>query len=231
MSISVITSTNRKENIELIINNFKRQNYPKKELIILLNLDNVNIQEIKKYLNNHISVYNLGSKTTLGNCLNFGISKANYEYIAKMDDDDYYGENYLHSSLTSLLTNKVHIVGKSCIYIYFKNEELLGLRHIKRENKFVDRVEGSTLLFSKDIYPEVLFSDKNLGEDISFCHMAKEKNFQIYSGTRSHYVYLRGDYQNHTWKINNNFLINECIKCGNKDELKNLIETWKKKGD
>lgn len=149
MGISVITSTNREYNLNNVLNNFLRQNYNPKELIILLNYDNPKSELINQIISQHsnVSIYSLGSSPSLGRCLNFGISKARYNYISKFDDDDYYGPKYLNSSLNSLIQMEADIVGKSSIFIYFKEANLLGIKNYNREKKFVNRVEGSTLFF------------------------------------------------------------------------------------
>lgn len=228
MTISVITPTNRQTNINVILNNFLRQSYNPKELIILLNYDNPNEllwrNLTKKYDN--ISIYTMGSNISLGDCLNYGISKAEYEYIAKLDDDDYYGDAYLEEALLTLQNKHADIVGKSSIFIYFCDEDILGIQRIKDNNKFVSRVSGSTLFFNKSITNIIKFKNKNLGEDLDFCKEAINKNLKIYSSDRRQYVYIRSNKSNHTWKINNDYLIRECMKIGNKSNLEDLYRQW-----
>ena len=212
MSITVLTPTSRKTNANNIVENFLRQNFHEKELIVLLNHDNPNLYNVHE----NISVYTLGSKISLGRSLNFGISKAKYDFIAKFDDDDYYGPYYLKNSYDSLINSNSDIVGKTCFYIYFKDENLIGLKFSSNENRFCMRVAGSTLLFKKDIFQHVKFRDKNLGEDVDFCNDALRNNFKIFSNDRNDYIYIRGNKTYHTWKIDNNYLLRECI---------NLIKT------
>ena len=139
MGISVITPTIREENINNIIENFERQNYERKELIIVLNYINPNIKKwesiLSKYDNIEISMIN--PKYSLGECLNHAITKSKFDYIAKFDDDDYYGPNYLNESMFQLENRDANIIGKSCIYIYFKDKKALGLRNESKENRSV----------------------------------------------------------------------------------------------
>ena len=48
---SIITVTNRDYCIENMINNFLRQEFNDKELIIVINNDKLNIEDIYKYIN------------------------------------------------------------------------------------------------------------------------------------------------------------------------------------
>lgn len=228
MSISVITSTNRQSNISIILNNFLRQSYAVKELIIILNYDNPDLNQWKNAIGNYsnISIYNIGKKKSLGYCLNYGVMKSKFNYIAKFDDDDYYGSLYLENSFKEMLKQKSDIIGKTSIYIFFKNEDVLGLRYSSKENCSVNRVCGSTLFFSKDIFNVLKFKDKNLGEDIEFCHDAKINGLKIYSTNRNDYIYFRNNISSHTWKISNQYLLRECINIVNSPDLNALIKKW-----
>jgi glycosyltransferase involved in cell wall biosynthesis len=94
--VSVITCTMRPNQIHNIFRNFVNQMFRKKELIIILNRKNMSLpqwlQVAKKF--NNVRIYKIPG-ATLGACLNFGITKARYSFIAKFDDDDYYASKYL----------------------------------------------------------------------------------------------------------------------------------------
>ena len=93
IGVSIITCTNKMNKCKNIIDNFNRQNHQKKELIIVLNNNNL---KIDKWRNNlckydNLKINQLDQKVTLGECINFAIDKSKYPIIAKFDDDDYYG--------------------------------------------------------------------------------------------------------------------------------------------
>lgn len=228
MSITVLTPTNRASNINNIVDNFLRQNFSDKELIILVNYANFNIAKWANVISKHdnISVYNLGNKISLGNSLNIGVLKSKFDYIAKFDDDDYYSQDYLNSSFKSLINSNSDIVGKNCYYIYFQDENLIGLKYSKYENRYCQRVAGSTLFFKKEIFNRIQFKDKNLGEDKDFCTNAMKYGFKIFSSDRKHYIYIRKNKNQHTWKINNNFLIKECINLIDAPNPVNFNNMW-----
>ncbi len=232
MNVSIITSTNREKNINMILDNFNRQKHINKELIIILNYHKPNLELWRKVIrsNKDISIYHMAEET-LGNCLNYAVSQSKYEYIAKMDADDYYGGSYLINSLNSIEYSGAHIVGKSCIYIFFKDENILGIKNTDRENRFVDRVNGSTLMFKKEIFPEINFGNRNLGEDILFCNLAFKKGYKIFSSDRNQYLYIRNNKEFHTWKIDNSYLIKECKKLGNRYNLSDLLDRWENHKD
>ena len=225
MGISVITPTIREENINNIIENFERQNYERKELIIVLNYINPNIKKwesiLSKYDNIEISMIN--PKYSLGECLNHAITKSKFDYIAKFDDDDYYGPNYLNESMFQLENRDANIIGKSCIYIYFKDKKALGLRNESKENRSVTRVCGSTLFFRKDIIDKIKFQNINLSEDKLFCKDAINNNFSIYSTSKQNYVYIRSVHHKHSWKIHNDYLYKTSSKIAESITLEEVI--------
>lgn len=223
--ITVICCTNKKNSIKNILSNFLSQKYKAKELVIILNYDYPNLNSWRKKIKNYnnIHLFSLNSKYTLGECLNFGVEKARYPIIAKFDDDDYYGPEYLSEGIKALNDTDAALVGKYTTYVYFTEEKILALRNINRENQYVKRVEGPTLLFKKEIFRKIKFQPKNLGEDISFCEDCIKNNFKIFSTSRNNFVYIRNKEKFHTWKINNKSYLEQCIKICQTDSFKNFI--------
>ncbi len=227
MGITVITPTIREENLNNIINNFERQNYDSKELIVVLNYNNPDIRKWESILSNYnnISVLMLNPKNTLGKCLNYGISKSIFDFIAKFDDDDYYGPNYLGESIFQLNNNNADIVGKSCIYVYLKDGMSLRLLNKNKENSFENRVSGSTLFFKKEIINKIKFQNINLSEDKLFCKDAIDSGYRIYSTSRQNYIYIRSEHHNHSWKIHNDYLYKISSKIAEPISLEEIISS------
>lgn len=225
MGISVITPTIREENINNIIENYSRQNCGNKELIIVLNYCNPNIRRwearISNYDNIEIAIKN--SKYSLGQCLNQAISKSKFDFIARFDDDDYYGPDYLNESIYQLKNKKADIIGKSCIYIYFKDKRALRLHNKSKENRFVNRVCGSTLFFRKDIIDKIKFQNLNLSEDRLFCKDVRDNGLSIYSTSKQNYIYIRSSIQKHSWRIHNDYLYNASSRIAESINLEELI--------
>ena len=162
------------------------------------------IKKAKKYRN--VQIYQLHEKAALGDCLNFGIMKSNYDIIAKFDDDDYYGPDYIKSSMDAFKNKDISIIGKSSLYIYFKNKQ--ALIHVSgNENAVTDTVAGATLMFRKEVFHQVQFEKVNRAEDYFFIEECKKKGFTVYSTDRYDFAVIRNDAENHTWKIADNELI------------------------
>jgi hypothetical protein len=190
-----------------IINNFVRQKYPFKKLIIVFNCE-INLESVSEQLySNGITDYLIESfpKKSLGHCLNYSISNIpeDYSIWTKMDDDDYYGENYLLTNLESMVYSKADIVGRRDMFVYVPELKRLYFKNNGGKNKRVSWVQGATFFIKKHVFDKVLFPDKNSGEDTQFITKAKNKNFMIFAGPVNDLVVIRHtNNKKHTWKLN-----------------------------
>lgn len=213
--ISIITVTNNDLFIDNIFNNYDRQSFKHKELVIVLNKNDLNIDKYnskaKAYEN--VRIHRMDEKLSLGYCLNYAINVSVYNIVAKFDDDDYYGSKYLSSSFEVFNQTEAEVIGKASHLVYFQQSELLAIRDPNRENKYVGFVNGSTLIFRKEIFKKIQFSNISIGEDTDFCRRCKKKGIKIYSTDKYHHVYIRHKSKaSHTWKVSDKFLLKRFCK-------------------
>lgn len=202
--VSIITCANHPDFLLNILNNYRIQRYKRKELIIIINKDSINLNEWQKmaaFLPN-VTVFKVSERISLGQCLNCGISKAKYPLITKFDHDDYYSPYYLREQVKALLRTGSPVVGKHACLVYLDASKKLIIRSPHEKNKYVKFVQGGTLLFRKSILKDVRFSDLTLGEDVKFLRDCSKKGHRIYATTPSNYVYIRRKNKStHTWRV------------------------------
>jgi len=197
--ISVVTVTNKNNPriINNIFQNYKRQIYRDKELILIINSDiDIEPYKIKAHemeINNY-NIYKLQSFITLGECFNHSIRNMNGTFWAKMDDDDYYGDKYLIEAHYNLITKGADLIGKKSIHLY--NEDTKTMYDLNQsKNKFVSFVRGPTFfcrksLFSK--YPNnLMFDHLNHGEDTHFLTKLLKYHKKIYATSEKNFIYIR----------------------------------------
>lgn len=212
--VSVITCTKRPDFLQVILRNFYNQNVEEKELVLILHGFSKKLV-VGLYDDPHVHVLELPAEESLGSCLNKGIQHANYKIIARFDDDDYYGNNYLAEALDELASREADVVGKQSIFIYFKEDRLLGLLFKGKENTYIknagDTLVGSTLVFNKAVAEKVKFPPISLGEDIKFLEECKNLGLCIYASSPFNYVYIRYSSSHHTSDSYNRRIKKHCL--------------------
>lgn len=209
--VTVITSTNKPQFMNNIFDNYSRQVYKKKQLIIVINgysIDPAVWMEKAKFYPN-VQIYQLPETATLGECLNYAADRSQYNVISKLDDDDFYTKYYLSSAVRALRRTNADLVGKRSILTYFEDDGTLILRFPGNENKYQHYVAGGTITFRKSVFHRVRFGAISLGEDVDFLTRCKKNRFKLFATSRYNYVYIRRPDPNmHTWRPNRSYLLN-----------------------
>lgn len=201
--LTVITSTIRSNYMDNVFGNYGRQNYDKKEYILVLNKNSMDINKWKKKAKEYsnIRVYQLDEKLTFGECYNFCVEQAKYDYIVPIDDDDYYASNYLLDTACAFLNSGADVVGKSGRFVYFEDEDILAMNDVLLENCYVNHIHGPTLSFNKKLFDQMKFST-SVGIDSIFCKKCVSKGIKLYSTHKYNHAYIRRSHsQSHTWKV------------------------------
>ncbi|MFJ8530179.1 glycosyltransferase [Bacillus sp. NPDC094106] len=229
-SVSIVTCTRKSHYIENIFENYQNQIWEKKELIIILNSDDMDINEWEKkaYGYKNVFIYQLPQEKSLGHCYNFSIEKANYDFIATFDDDDYYAPNYLTDLMHAFLYTDADIVGKNTYFIYLEEKEILALRNPSEEYKYLDAssfLDGGKKIVKRKVFDQVQYRDVSNSEDVYFCQDSIQKGFKIFSADKYNLVYLRRtNKDDHTWKEQDDAILQwRCSVIAHTDHYKTSI--------
>lgn len=205
--VSVIMCTNRPHNIDIMIDNYLRQKYINKELIVVINKNDCDINSVCKKLSvipEHKLIVE-DENNSLGKCLNSAVNMSKGEVISKMDDDDIYGEYYLADTIMAMSYSGADVVGKDSHFAYVESADSLVLIRENRDCRYSDFIIGATLTVRKEVFNKVSFHDRSRGEDSQFLRDCQEKRVSIYSTDAFNYITIRSaNLDNHTWKIEDN---------------------------
>jgi glycosyltransferase involved in cell wall biosynthesis len=221
--VSIIACTMRPSYMVNIFSNYEQQKWKNKELIVILNKDDMDLLEwrerAKQFQN--VRVYKLPEEYTLGKCLNWAIAMAKGSIIAKFDDDDYYAPRYLKESVYALMDGKAPIIGKHTSYVYFEETKALMLYRAGRENKLLGKVKGGTLLFRKSVWLKVKFPEDRVGgSDSHWLKNCITTGFKVYSVSKDYYVCVRReDTESHTQKRSTSTYMSNCELVGYTDNF------------
>lgn len=212
--VSIIACTERPSFMNNLFANYERQSYKDKEMIIVLNRDDMDIDKWRRKASQYknVSVYRVPQKYQLGKCLNYGIQRAKHSIIAKFDDDDYYGRYYLEESVNKMRRQNVPVIGKGACFIYFEPRKALMLFRGSRQNQYQGFIKGGTLMFKKSVWSNVKFNEKKLhGSDVAFLRGCKKRGYKIYSVSKYNYVCIRRkDVNSHTQKTSTEEYMRRC---------------------
>lgn len=215
-SVSIITCTNKPHFMKNIFQNYRNQSWPKKELIIILNRDDIDINKWRKKAEKekNIFIYQLPQEKSLGYCYNFAVEKCNSDFIATFDDDDYYAPNYLTDLMHAFMYTDADIVGKLTYFLYLESRNILTIRNQFQEYKYLDAnsfLDGGKKIVKRKVFDHVQYRDVSLLEDVFFCQDSIEKGFQIFSADKYNLAYVRrGNKLNHTWKEKDSTILKWC---------------------
>ncbi|MEY8569707.1 glycosyltransferase family protein [Brevibacterium linens] len=208
-SVSVVVSTNRPEHLGRVLETYAAQLLQNRELIVVQHgfESSAELRSRASELGiESLTLLEASSSESLGACLNRGIDAASGDVIAKMDDDDIYGEHYLSDQLAALRYSNADLVGKQAHYLHLRNREIVMCRFPEREHRYTDIVMGPTLMGRKELFRRFPFANRTLGEDTDLQHRIVADGARIYSADRFNFVQIR-DSHSHTWDVDDELLL------------------------
>ena len=208
-SVSVVVSTNRPEHLGRVLETYAAQLLQNRELIVVQHgfESSAELRSRASELGiESLTLLEASSSESLGACLNRGIDAASGDVIAKMDDDDIYGEHYLSDQLAALRYSNAELVGKQAHYLHLRNRDIVMCRFPEREHRYTDIVMGPTLMGRKELFRRFPFANRTLGEDTDLQHRIVADGARIYSADRFNFVQIR-DSHSHTWDVDDGLLL------------------------
>lgn len=235
-SIASITITKRPEMLlKNAKKNYLQQNIDNKEWIVVLNTLDVDLDEVKKSLMDlpKVRIFQVSSDKNIGFCLNMAIGKSQSDYWAKMDDDDFYGPNYLKDYLLNINSHKVDIIGKVPSFTYLEAENSIYIRNIENWSK-TDvnlsigklRMCGATFCGNKVSHLKVRFSESiRSAVDSNWFSECVASGLKItISDCYEMTIFRASDKTKHTWRLEDEDLKNNAhfVMSGIGDNIINI---------
>lgn len=223
--VSVITCTNRPNYIDNIFANYSCQLHRPTELILLLNNNSFDIEKIRARAGYDpaITVHQVDESLSLGTCYNLGAFFSKHNYIAKFDDDDYYGPHHLTDTMRAFVYTDADIIGKHSRFIYFESQSVLMEYH-GVEYGYTPYVIGATMVFKKSVWEAVKFRSITVGEDSTFQSDCIRKGFKIFAIDKYNYVTVRRrDTSSHTFQLEDDDYMKHCSPVAYTDSYLPLV--------
>jgi spore maturation protein CgeB len=205
-TVSILAPTNKPGAWKGALASVARQNYPDVELVMLVHGLEEDEGEIRDAASDagvdRLIVVAMDGRSSLGEVLNAGVEASSGSYVAKFDDDDLYGPNYLSDQMLAFSYTEAGVVGKWTRFVDFQHNGALGLLFPGHEHRYTDLVGGGTILARRDVLDLVKFPAVTRGEDTGFLRACGAEGVLIYSTDRFNFVYTRNaDPTVHTYSV------------------------------
>jgi hypothetical protein len=156
--VSVVLSTVRPDDLTSILSQIKLQTLKNFELAIGLHGIQLNAKHrsLIGELNKRgviVKVEKYTKDATLGSILTDLAGKTSGDYVAKMDDDDYYGPDHLRDLVDVIVDKGADVAGRAMNYVYLEPLDLtvrrFGVQGTQAVEIWSDWVCGGTILVSR----------------------------------------------------------------------------------
>jgi hypothetical protein len=209
---SLITPTFRRELLPRCLETYDQQTYPNKELVLVFNGNSspspkeLGLKEPRK----DVKISNVPSEMFAGACLNQGHIWAEGEYFFRVDDDDYYGPNYILDMILQARCVDAVLFGKPFAPLIFEGENIV---HRVKDNAalFIApqslmkkiRLSGNSVSGTAKFFLNNHYSDESFGaaDTVLMNNISKKMDAVIvFSDQFNMAAFRRKNLTTHTWK-------------------------------
>jgi glycosyltransferase involved in cell wall biosynthesis len=178
--ISCIMPTyNRRSFIPLALHNFRLQDYPNRELIVIDDgtdpvADLVEGEPGVRY-------FRLPGRVTIGEKRSLACTLASGELIAHWDDDDWYSPERLSRQAEPILADRADLTGLvTGEILILPSGEFWAIQPWLHTEMFVGDIHGGTLMFRKRLIDEeVRYPSVDLAEDAGLLRRALARGYRL----------------------------------------------------
>jgi spore maturation protein CgeB len=188
--VSIISICHSKKLLEQVANNFFRQYYARKELIIILpqfdNDENITMWEGKISTQKNIFLLRPRPDITPEEQVNLALEIAQFPYISCFSADDYYAPNFLVDLMSAFDYTDADAVGKSSYYSSMG--DTLGLNNVRMENQYVDYLWGSAMVVKRELFDNLNHNCRSCLEHKKISKEYFSEETKLYSTDRFNYI-------------------------------------------
>lgn len=204
--VSAIVPTRRPEQLDHVLRTLGSQSHRALELVLVTHGFTLDEDDVRRRADAAgvpaLTLVGADAGLTLGACLNLGIAAATGDLVAKMDDDNFYGAHYLTDLVRALDYSGADVVGKWAHLVQLEGSGEALLRFAHAEHRFVEQVQGGTILTSRGIAERFGFDDLPRRVDTTFLARVRGAGLSVYAADRFNFVSVRrADPGEHTWPI------------------------------
>jgi len=145
--------THRGDFLARVLDQWRRVDYPRLELVIALHGDAVDEQWVYWLLADYphrTKVVRIPGDVVFGTAMQQACDHADGTLLTKIDDDDYYGPQHVWDLVLARMYSGAQITGKALDWIHVESEDVTVFRPTYASERYADFVAGGTFLISAE---------------------------------------------------------------------------------
>ncbi|MEV4169394.1 glycosyltransferase [Nonomuraea sp. NPDC049709] len=200
---SVLLATRRTDMVSFALEQVARQRDARLEVILALHGVPKGHPDVAAAIAAHdgpLTVFEADRQDVFGEVLNLAAAKASGSFLLKMDDDDWYGPDFLADLLLAHSYSGAQVVGTVPEFVYLSSIDVTVHRSQVTE-QITSFVAGGTILVERSAFQAVGgFRPLRRSVDTQFQEALQAAGGQIYRTHGLGYILRRGPAANHTWQ-------------------------------
>jgi len=203
--VYIVVPLSRPHMLDRVLENFHRQRFVERYLVLVENGAAAGACATKGVVPDIL----LSCARDVGLARQTGVEavRERGSYVVFMDDDDYYGPDYVIEVVKH--ARRGQVTAKSNHFVQSLSNGM-RLFEWKKEHAFVTRAHGATLSFWAD-EAEDFPTGKRWGEDLDWLERMRAAGKTVYSTSCYNYLYIRrGVGHGHSWQVNDKTIVGSC---------------------
>lgn len=218
-TVSVILATKRPGRVAEAIRQVNKQSWPEVEIVLVLHgidLSEGELQNLKSTNERTIRVVKAEEGLVLGEALNRGVEAASGDFIAKMDDDDWYGSHHLEDLMQARRYSGADLLGSQVEFLYLEDLDITTRRPPEGE-RYADHVAGGTMVISRSLLRDVGgWRPVHRAVDRCLINAVESAGGLTYRGHGQNYMMHRhtqgGSHGGHTWAPDEEIFVQNSVQ-------------------
>lgn len=216
---AVVCVSRRPHLLSAIVANVARQVDVELDVVLVTNDAGFDATDLERELAGLAGwrVIEMPPSASLGACLNLGVDAVSERFVAKFDDDDWYGPHHVADSLRAHRYAGAGVVGKHSYYAEMTHTGDRVLRFPANEFRYSGTLAGGTLVVDRERIGGVRFPDLSLGEDRGLLHACHRRGVSTFAADRFNFVQRRGG--DNTWTIADEHFLERTLRADPDDPI------------